>query len=320
MQVWSLGREDPLEEEMAIHSSILAWRIHMEKGAWWATVHRVTKSQTWLKWLSTTQHIDNNTLHPNTYNWKFVRFDYLIQFSSPRPLGTAISDINHKHSAENNYWGTSLELQAVNSVHSLLLGRLIWERPTDPGRAWRERKQAAVVQGSTDLPWHRGGRCRTGTQARLAPWRDWTSHSQSAVRPGGSGGAVDSKAVSALTSSLTEEQPQEPARPVPCGRRRWEGAPSTEQGRGAGTRGVKVTKESFLEEVSLAFDKSVPGCMTHVQRASHPWINALLSPSWNFILKILFIYLAILGLNCSIRGLVPQPWSNLSPLLWGTES
>ena len=27
MQVWSLGLEDPLEEEMAIHSSILAWRI-----------------------------------------------------------------------------------------------------------------------------------------------------------------------------------------------------------------------------------------------------------------------------------------------------
>ena len=27
MQVWSLGREDPLEEEMAMHSSILAWRI-----------------------------------------------------------------------------------------------------------------------------------------------------------------------------------------------------------------------------------------------------------------------------------------------------
>ena len=27
MQVWSLGREDPLEKEMAIHSRILAWRI-----------------------------------------------------------------------------------------------------------------------------------------------------------------------------------------------------------------------------------------------------------------------------------------------------
>ena len=27
MQVGSLGQEDPLEEGMAIHSSILAWRI-----------------------------------------------------------------------------------------------------------------------------------------------------------------------------------------------------------------------------------------------------------------------------------------------------
>ena len=34
----SLGREDPLEEGMAAHSSILAWRIPMERGAWWATV------------------------------------------------------------------------------------------------------------------------------------------------------------------------------------------------------------------------------------------------------------------------------------------
>ena len=27
MQIWSLGREDPLEEEMAIYSTILAWEI-----------------------------------------------------------------------------------------------------------------------------------------------------------------------------------------------------------------------------------------------------------------------------------------------------
>ena len=45
--------EDPLEEEMATHSSILAQRIPMDRGAWWATVHRVTKSQTQLKRLST---------------------------------------------------------------------------------------------------------------------------------------------------------------------------------------------------------------------------------------------------------------------------
>ena len=44
--VRSLGREDPLEESMATHSSILAWRIPMDRGSWWATVHGVAKSQT----------------------------------------------------------------------------------------------------------------------------------------------------------------------------------------------------------------------------------------------------------------------------------
>ena len=43
-QVQSLGEEDPLEKEMAIHSSILAWRIP-DRGAWRATVHGVTKSR-----------------------------------------------------------------------------------------------------------------------------------------------------------------------------------------------------------------------------------------------------------------------------------
>ena len=44
--VGSLGWEDPLEEGTATHSSILAWRIPMDKGAWWAKVHGVTKSWT----------------------------------------------------------------------------------------------------------------------------------------------------------------------------------------------------------------------------------------------------------------------------------
>ena len=33
---------------MASHSSTLAWRIPVDRGAWWATVHGVTKSLTWL--------------------------------------------------------------------------------------------------------------------------------------------------------------------------------------------------------------------------------------------------------------------------------
>ena len=41
-----LGWEDPLEEGMATHSSILAWRIPMDRGAWQATAHGVAKCRT----------------------------------------------------------------------------------------------------------------------------------------------------------------------------------------------------------------------------------------------------------------------------------
>ena len=42
MWVWSLSREDPLEEGMATHSTILAWRIPLDRGAWQAIVYQVT--------------------------------------------------------------------------------------------------------------------------------------------------------------------------------------------------------------------------------------------------------------------------------------
>ena len=40
--IQSLDWEDPMEEGMQTHSSILAWRIPMDRGAWQATVHGVT--------------------------------------------------------------------------------------------------------------------------------------------------------------------------------------------------------------------------------------------------------------------------------------
>ena len=47
-EIWvrSPGWEDPLEKGTATHSSILAWRIPVDRGAWQATVHGVAKSQT----------------------------------------------------------------------------------------------------------------------------------------------------------------------------------------------------------------------------------------------------------------------------------
>ena len=53
--VRSLGWEDPLEEDMATHSNILAWRIPMDQGAWRAAVHGVAGSEG-TEQLSTAQH------------------------------------------------------------------------------------------------------------------------------------------------------------------------------------------------------------------------------------------------------------------------
>ena len=53
MWIRSLDQKDPLEEAMATLSSTLAWRIPWTEEDPWATIHRVAKSQTQLKRLST---------------------------------------------------------------------------------------------------------------------------------------------------------------------------------------------------------------------------------------------------------------------------
>ena len=44
--VQPLGWEDPLEEGMATHSSILGWRIPMDRGAWQTGIHGIAESDT----------------------------------------------------------------------------------------------------------------------------------------------------------------------------------------------------------------------------------------------------------------------------------
>ena len=69
MRVQSLGQEDPLEEGMAIHSSILAWRIPWaeEPGGLWS---RVAKSWTQLKQLSSSMCLLSECFLYPTSAWK----------------------------------------------------------------------------------------------------------------------------------------------------------------------------------------------------------------------------------------------------------
>ena len=59
-QVPSLCWEDPLEEGMATHSSVLAWRIPWTEEPGWAKVHGVAKGRTGLQQLSAhaSQHVE----------------------------------------------------------------------------------------------------------------------------------------------------------------------------------------------------------------------------------------------------------------------
>ena len=81
----SLGWEGPLEEGMATHPSILAWRILMDRGAWPATVHGVWKSQIQLR-LSTAECSTTN---------------YIFQFQSSKANTIQNISVQKKAGIEN---------------------------------------------------------------------------------------------------------------------------------------------------------------------------------------------------------------------------
>ena len=72
--VQSLGWEDPLEEGMATNSSILVWRIPMDRGAWWATVHGVVESlrQDWMAKNSTAHHLSKVYSPKHKATWRQI--------------------------------------------------------------------------------------------------------------------------------------------------------------------------------------------------------------------------------------------------------
>ena len=71
-----LGWEDPLEEGMATYSSILAWRIPMNRGAWRAIVHEVAKSWT-QQHLSTAQHMHEREKRSQLPGSKAIQWNHL---------------------------------------------------------------------------------------------------------------------------------------------------------------------------------------------------------------------------------------------------
>ena len=127
--VWSLSLEDPLEEGMAIHSSILAWRIPMDRGAWWTTVHGVTKSQTRLR--DSAQHSFKwpQWEHLHHGNWQRLQ----ISLPSPHRVDTWVPPLG---------WEDPLEKE--RATHS---STLAWKMP------WMEVPGRLQLMGSQSCTW-----------------------------------------------------------------------------------------------------------------------------------------------------------------------
>ena len=153
--VWSPSSEDPLEKGMATHSSILAWRIHMDREAWWATVHGVAREygHDWaIKRLSTqTEEMvfccSSVCFHSKVENSMMRQTD--IVFFSPFNLLYVIESV---HSSSEyflgTYWSRSWrciseqsrqKIHALQSLHSNK-GRLQTEKFSCYRRLKDERK------------------------------------------------------------------------------------------------------------------------------------------------------------------------------------
>ena len=76
-----------LEKGMATHSSVLAWRIPLGRGTWWASVHRVSKSRTRLKWLSTNARTGQVWQLPVTI-WSSISLFSFESYATPPPTHT----------------------------------------------------------------------------------------------------------------------------------------------------------------------------------------------------------------------------------------
>ena len=97
------GLEDPLEEGMATHFSVLAWRIPWtEEPAGLQSIHRVSKSWTWLKWFN---------MQACSPTGQLLRTQTSLQ---------AVLNLHHSHIIKD-----PLSLHSIAAIHSIILQRTL---------------------------------------------------------------------------------------------------------------------------------------------------------------------------------------------------
>ena len=159
----SLDWEDPLEEGMASHFSIPAWKIPMDRGAWWATAHGVTESDRTER-LSTVRLFVTPWTAAHEAPLSFIISQSLLRFMCWRRLlripwtarrsnQSILKEINPEYSLE----GLMLPLKLQSSGHltpradslekTVMLGKIEGQRR----RGWQSMRWLDGITDSIDV-------------------------------------------------------------------------------------------------------------------------------------------------------------------------
>jgi len=111
--VQSLGQEDPLEKEMATHSSILAWKPSTDRGAWWATVPGVTRVRHNLA-IKPLKNIDQCGQKSRQDKWGVTATVYRVTFQGHENVLKSMTVIVPQLCKYNSYW--IIHLKWVNCM------------------------------------------------------------------------------------------------------------------------------------------------------------------------------------------------------------
>ena len=142
-EIWvqSLGEVEPLEEEMATVSSILAWEIPWKREVWQATVHRVAKSPTPLS--------EHSRIYTCTHSRRLLRVPGMARRSSQ----SILKEINPEHSLEGLMLKLELQyfghlMQRTDSLEkTLMLGKIEGKKR----RGWQRMRWLDSITDSMDM-------------------------------------------------------------------------------------------------------------------------------------------------------------------------
>ena len=141
MWVQSLGQVEPLEEEMATLSSVIAWEISWNREVWQATVHRVTKSPTPLS--------EHSSIYIGTHWRRLLRVPWTAERSNQSILKEISPDYALKRlmlKLKIQYFG-HLMWRTYSLEKTLMLGKIEGGRRT----GWQMRRWLDGITNMMDM-------------------------------------------------------------------------------------------------------------------------------------------------------------------------